>query len=87
MCFGGGGSPAPPPPPPLPPAPPPPLPPQKPLPEPTPVETDINPKVKKAQSKKAGKQGPSLTINPTVQTDPNANVNTGQTGPPGGLNI
>jgi len=73
MCF-GGGAPAPPPPPPLPPAPPPPLPPKKPLPEPTPVETDINPKVKKAQSKKAmnpqakGTQALKIPLNPDVNT-------------------
>ena len=88
MCF-GGSAPAPPPPPPLPPAPPPPLPPKKPVPDPAPVETDQNPSVAPAQpgGGKAGQQGPSLTVNPTVQTDPNANVNTGNTGPAGGLNI
>tara|TARA_R100000458_G_scaffold19350_1_gene16962 strand:- start:225 stop:503 length:279 start_codon:yes stop_codon:yes gene_type:complete len=57
MCVGpfrqGAPSP-PPPPPPLPPAPPPPLPPTQaaPLPDPTPVETDINPQVREAKSRK-----------------------------------
>ena len=31
--------------------------------------------------------GPNLTINPSVVTDPNKNVNTGPQGPTGGLNI
>ena len=56
MCFGGGGgggSYDPPPPPPLAPPPPPPAPPTKPVPQQQPVETDINPQVREAQSKKA----------------------------------
>ena len=85
MCFGGGGSPAPPPPPPLPPAPPPPLPPQKPLPEPTPVETDINPKVKKAQSKKAGNPQAQGTQALKIPLNPDVNVG-GAGGAAGGLN-
>ena len=87
MCL-GGGAPAPPPPPPLPPAPPPPLPPKKPLPDPAPVETDAPPTVKPSATGggKTG-DGPNLTINPSVVTDPNKNVNTGPQGTSGGLNI
>ena len=53
MCFKTPSPP--PPPPPLPPAPPPPAPPQAPrvLPDATTVETDINPQVREAKSKKA----------------------------------
>ena len=71
MCL-GGGAPAPPPPPPLPPAPPPPLPPKM-----------------KPSATGGGKTGagPNLTINPSVKSDPNKNVNTGPQGPAGGLNI
>jgi len=83
MCF-GGGTPSPPPPPPLPPAPPPPLPPQKPLPEPTPVETDINPKVKKAKSDKAA--NPQSQGTQALKIPLNPDVNVGQGGPSGGLN-
>ena len=54
MCFFKTPSP-PPPPPPLPPAPPPPLPPQPPRPTPdaSATETDSNPQVREAKSKKA----------------------------------
>ena len=57
MCVGPfrqGTPPTPPPPPPLAPPPPPPLPPSQvsPLPDPTPVETDINPQVREAKSRK-----------------------------------
>ena len=54
MCFFKTPSP-PPPPPPLPPAPPPPLAPQPPRPTPdaSATETDINPQVREAKSKKA----------------------------------
>ena len=52
MCFGGGTVNIPPPPP-LAPPPPPPAPPKAPLPEAAPVETDINPQVREAKSKKA----------------------------------
>ncbi len=83
MCFGGGGG-SPPPPPPLPPAPPPPLPPTKPLPEPTPVETDINPKVKKAQTNKTMNAQSKGTQ--ALKIPLKSDVNVGPGGPAGGLN-
>ena len=77
--------PAPPPPAPLPPAPPPPLPPTKPLPDPTPVETDINPKVKKAQTKKT--QNAQATGTQALKIPLQSDVNVGGQGQAaGGLN-
>ena len=46
----------PPPPPPLPPAPPPPPAPPAPLPTPEPLQTDVNPQIKRAKSKKTQSQ-------------------------------
>ena len=51
MCF-NQKTPDPPPPPPLPPNPPPPTPPIAPLPPPDPLETEVNPQVKRAKSQK-----------------------------------
>ena len=82
MCL---SPPTPPPPDPLPPPPPPPLPPTKPPPKPQAVESDINPAVRQARSKKnpnAQAQGTgSLRIK--LQGDPQ---NTGNTAPSGGIN-
>ena len=92
MCRrgGGGGSSAPPPPPPLPAPPPPPLPPRRPVPVPKPLdkESDVNPRVKRAKSKK--------DTNPYLQGGTgslriplNPGVNTGAAGPDptGGINV
>ena len=83
MCIGGGGStPAPPaplpPPPPVPPAPP------APLPTPEPVEKPVNPQIKRAKSKKA--QGEFAQGSGALRVPLGSKVNTGQTGPAGGLN-
>ena len=83
MCF-NSRPPTPPPPPPLPPAPPPPLPPKAPLPDPAPIETDINPKVRRSRtekSKNAQSRGTQALRIPMKQT-----VNTGPSTPSGGLN-
>ena len=91
MCGGGGGSssPAPPAPPPLPAPPPPPLPPRRPVPAPQPLdkETDVNPQVKRAKSKKSrnpylqgGTGALRIPLNPGVNTG-------GTTSPTGGLNV
>jgi len=88
MCGGGGGGGgAPPPaPPPLPAPPPPPLPPRRPVPPPKPLdqETDVNPQVKRAKSKKAKNpymQGGTSSLRIPL----NPGVNTGTT-PAGGMN-
>tara|TARA_R100001594_G_scaffold51370_1_gene84754 strand:- start:2792 stop:3046 length:255 start_codon:yes stop_codon:yes gene_type:complete len=77
--------PAPPPPaPPLPPPPAPPVPPAPPAPQPTPLESDVNPQIRRARTKKAaGEQakGTSALRIPLNQT-----LNTGQNVPAGGLN-
>ena len=52
MCLGMFSRPKTPTPPPLAPAPPPPAPPVAPLQEPEPLQTDVNPQVKRAKSKK-----------------------------------
>ena len=84
MCF-GGGQPAPPPPPPLAPPPPPPAPPIAPPPEPEAVETDINPQVREAKSKKARNEMSQGTSELRIPLDTNLNV--GDTGAQsGGLN-
>ena len=84
MCIGRRRSPTPPPPI-LPPPPPPPLPPRQPLPEPEPLETDVNPQVRRAQSKKAkGTDARGGTGALRIPLKPN--LNTGTTGPAGGLN-
>jgi hypothetical protein len=88
MCvgpFGGGRPSAPPPPPPLPPAPPPPLPPSQitPLPDPAPVETDINPQVREAKSKKTknamtkGTRELRIPLEGQVTTQANTGANVG----------
>ena len=89
MCGGGGGgSPPPPAPPPLPAPPPPPLPPRRPVPAPKPLdkETDVNPQVKRAKSKKSknpymqgGTSSLRIPLNPGVNTGAGAS-------PSGGLN-
>jgi len=84
MCFFKTPSP-PPPPPPLPPAPPPPLPPQPTgvVPDAAAVETDINPQVREAKSKKARNemsQGTSelrIPLEGQVNTGGNAGSTTG----------
>ena len=90
MCGGGGGGgggSAPPPPPPLPAPPPPPLPPRRPVPVPKPLDKDsqVNPRVRRAKSKK--------DTNPYLQGGTgslriplNPGVNTGG-GPAGGINV
>lgn len=85
MCIGGGGgSPAPtpqplPPPPPVPPAPP------APLPTPEPVETKaVNPQIRRAKSKKA--KGEFASGTSQLRVPLGSKVNTGQSGPSGGLN-
>ncbi len=84
MCLGGGTPRAPepaplPPPPPVPPAPP------APLPTPEPVETKaVNPQVRRAKSKKA--KGEFAQGSSQLRVPLGSKVNTGQTGPAGGLN-
>ena len=91
MCGGGGGGGgggAPPTPPPLPAPPPPPLPPRRPAPVPKPLDkdSDVNPRVKRAKSKK--------DTNPFLQGGTgslriplNPGVNTGGGTPTGGINV
>ena len=84
MCFFKTPKP-PPPPPPLPPAPPPPLPPTAPTPVPdaAAVETDINPQVREAKSKKArnemskGTSELRIPLESQVNTGGNAGSNVG----------
>ena len=83
MCLGGSTVNVPPPPPLAPPPPPPPAPPQK-LPEPTPVETDVNPRVRAAKSKKA--RNPNTKGTGALRIPLNPSVNTGTGGPAGGVN-
>ena len=83
MCF-GGSQPAPPPPPPLAPPPPPPEPPRAPVPEPTPVETQMNPQVRRAKSAKA--RNPQAKGTGALRIKLKSNLNTGQQGPAGGIN-
>ena len=84
MCLGGGTPRAPepaplPPPPPVPPAPP------APLPTPEPVETKaVNPQVRRAKSKKA--KGEFAQGSSQLRVPLGSKVNTGQSGPAGGLN-
>ena len=84
MCFGGGGGSPTPPPPPLPPPPPPPLPPTAPPPDPTPVETDINPAVRQARTKKDENAQKKGTGDLRIKLEPE--VNTGTSTPSGGVN-
>ena len=84
MCFGGRPK-SPPPPPPLAPPPPPPLPPSQvnPLPDAAPVETDINPQVREAKSKKTrnemskGTAELRIPLEGQVNTQANTGANTG----------
>ena len=83
MCIFGGGNPAPPPPAPLPP--PPPVPPAPPAPLPTPeAPKQINPQVRRAKSKKA--KGEFASGTSQLRVPLGSKVNTGQSGPAGGLN-
>ena len=87
MCIKIGGPPPPPPPPPaLPPPPPPPEPPRQPLPEETPLETEVNPAVKQAKSKKDQNPQAKGTGALKINLDPNLNTGTTGAGPAGGLN-
>ena len=84
MCF-GRGRPSTPPPPPLAPPPPPPVPPAPPLPQDEPLVTDVNPQVRRAKSKKA--KGPDARGGTgALRIDLKPDINTGTTGPAGGLN-
>ena len=84
MCIFGGGNPAPPPPAPLPP--PPPVPPAPPAPLQTPDPTDkaVNPQVRRAKSKKA--KGEFASGTSQLRVPLGSKVNTGQSGPAGGIN-
>ena len=84
MCIFGGNNPAPPPPAPLPPPPPVPPAPPAPLPTPEPMEKDINPQVKKSISKKS--KGEFASGSSQLRVPLGSKVNTGQSGPAGGLN-
>ena len=83
MCLGGSTVNIPPPPP-LAPPPPPPTPPAPPLPEPTPVETEINPRVKAAKSKQA--RNPQTKGTGALRIPLNPSVNVGSGTPAGGIN-
>ena len=83
MCIFGGGNPAPPPPAPLPPPPVPPAPPA-PLPTPEPMDKQVNPKVMMTKSKKA--KGEFAKGTSQLKIPLGSKVNTGQSGPAGGLN-
>ena len=82
MCF--GRPPSPPPPPPLAPPPPPPEPPQAPLPSPEPLESEVNPQVRRAKSKKVQNQAAQGTNQLRIPLNPKVNAPT--SGPQGGLN-
>ena len=83
MCF-SMSTPTPPPPPPLAPPPPPEAPPAPPLPDAVPVETEINPRVRAAKSKKA--KNPNTKGTGALRIPLNPSVNTGTSGPAGGVN-
>jgi len=74
MCFGGGPTINIPDPPPLAPPPPPPAPPKKPLPEQAPVETDVNPQVREAKSKKARNEMSQGTSELRIPLDTSVNI-------------
>ena len=84
MCFGGGTVNIPPPPP-LAPPPPPPAPPIAPPPEPEAVETDINPQVREAQSKKARNEMSQGTSELRIPLDAGLSIG-GAAAKAGGLN-
>jgi len=73
---------SPPPPPPLTPPPPPPAPPAPPLPAPEPLDTDVNPQVKRARSKKD--KNPLAKGTGSLRIKLGDNVNTGSEGPVSG---
>ena len=83
MCF-GGKPPSPPPPPPLAPPPPPPAPPAPPTPEPETLVSEVNPQIRRAQSKKAKSQIAQGTGQLRIKLDPR--LNTPTTGPASGVN-
>ena len=69
----------------MPPGPPPPVPPAPPLPQDEPLVTDVNPQVRRAKSKKAkgaDARGGTGALRISLKPD----INTGTTGPAGGLN-
>ena len=84
MCIFGGGTPAPPAPAPLPPQPPVPPAPPAPLPTPEPMDKSVNPKVMMTKSKKA--KGEFAKGTSQLKIPLGSKVNTGQSGPAGGLN-
>ena len=86
MCWGGGPKFNIPAPPPLAPPPPPPAQPQKPLPEQAPVETDINPQVREAKSKKARNEMSQGTSELRIPLEQDVNTGGNNTGQVGGLN-
>ena len=83
MCL-GGRPPTPPPPPPLAPPPPPPPTPAAPTPPPEPLTSDVDPKVKQAQSKKAKGEQATGTSKLRIKLDNPVNVGTNT--PAGGVN-
>ena len=86
MCFRTPSPP--PPPPPLPPAPPPPLPPTAPtvVPDAAAVETDINPQVREAKSKKARNEMSQGTSELRIPLDGQVNAGGNPGSDAGGLN-
>ena len=82
MCF--PSPPSPPPPPPLAPPPPPPPPPQAPLPPAEPLESEVNPQVRRAKSKKAQNHSAQGTAQLRIPLAPD--INAPGAGPQGGLN-
>ena len=83
--FIGGGTPSPPQPPPLAPPPPPPAAPAAPPPDPTPVETDIDPKVRQARTRKQQNVQKTGTGGLRIKLDTGVNTG-GNTTPSGGVN-
>ena len=86
MCFGGGRPAAPPPPPPLAPPPPPPAPPEAPLPQAAPVETDINPQVREAKSRKTRNEMSKGTAELRIPLEGQVNTGGNAGSASGGLN-
>ena len=87
MCirFSAPSAPPPAPPPPLAPPPPPPPEPTAPLPEPEPLETEVNPKVRRAESKKQQNTYGKGTGALRIKLDPQVGTG-GQAAPAGGAN-
>jgi len=88
MCFNMKTPSAPPPPPPLAPPPPPPLPPSQvnPLPDAAPVETDINPQVREAKSKKTRNEMSKGTAELRIPLEGQVNTGGNAGSTTGGLN-